>query len=254
MYVLAALATFLLMAFLVKEMVKVTQPAPLGSERAAVRTKDNAEIRACRRRRLKSWGLCRPTTWHRASPIEDAMKLTVQGYQNPAAFRSDILARVEKANGSAAQSCQSIRVSVNERFVFFIRFDASAGGVAFARGNSLPAIDASCRVLLIPILASLVWLLGSSLLALITSVKLHSPRCSRIARGWPMATRARPRTMRSSMACGRRLDSRSRWWILCRLGRTDAGGNCSSRHRQCFLESRCDDRCIFDPRWPDDRV
>ena len=45
-YVVSILATFLLMAFLVKQMVKVTQPAPVGAERAAARIKDNAEIRA----------------------------------------------------------------------------------------------------------------------------------------------------------------------------------------------------------------
>ena len=36
-------------------------------------------------------------------------------------------------------------------------------------------IDASARVLLLPIVSSLVWLVVSSVLALIASVKLHSP-------------------------------------------------------------------------------
>ena len=34
-------------------------------------------------------------------PVEEAMKLTVQGYQKPDAFRSDLMARVEKANAPA---------------------------------------------------------------------------------------------------------------------------------------------------------
>src|SRR3954471_7593301 len=97
-YVVVALATFLLMAFLVNQMVKVTQPAPLGAERAAARAKDNADIRAAGAEALKSWGYADAPRGIVRVPIEEAMKLTVQGYRNPSAFRADFLARVEKAN------------------------------------------------------------------------------------------------------------------------------------------------------------
>src|SRR5436309_51938 len=37
LYIVASVVTFLLMTFLVKEMVRITQPAPVGAERAAAR-------------------------------------------------------------------------------------------------------------------------------------------------------------------------------------------------------------------------
>ena len=98
LYILVGLATFLLMTFLVKEMVRITQPVPVGAERSAARAKDNAEIRAGGADALKSWGYADQPRGIVRLPIEDAMKITVQGYQNPAAFRADVLARVDKAN------------------------------------------------------------------------------------------------------------------------------------------------------------
>ncbi len=97
-YVVAILATFLLMAFLVKQMVKVTNPAPVGAERAAARAKDNADIRAAGVDAAKNWGYVNQPNGIVRLPIEEAMKLTIQGYQQPAAFRTDVLARAEKAS------------------------------------------------------------------------------------------------------------------------------------------------------------
>ena len=95
--VLAIIAAFLLMAFLVRQMTKVAQPPPVGAERAIARARDNAAIRAEGSAALQSWGYVDPTRGIVRMPIEDAMKLTVQGYQNAAAFHTDVLARVEKA-------------------------------------------------------------------------------------------------------------------------------------------------------------
>ena len=44
--VAAVLATFLLMAFLVRQMVKVTNPAPVGANIGVARAEENAKIRA----------------------------------------------------------------------------------------------------------------------------------------------------------------------------------------------------------------
>ena len=55
-YVIAGLGTFLLMAFLVNQMVSVTQPAPVAAERATARATDNAAIRGAGAEALKSWG------------------------------------------------------------------------------------------------------------------------------------------------------------------------------------------------------
>jgi hypothetical protein len=97
-YVVSILATFLLMAFLVRQMVRVTNPAPIGAERGAVRAKDNAEIRAAGANAAVSWGYANQPVGIVRLPIEEAMKITVQGYQNAAEFRKDMLAREEKAS------------------------------------------------------------------------------------------------------------------------------------------------------------
>ena len=97
-YVVAILATFLLMAFLVRQMVKVTSPAPMGADRAAARAKDNGDIRAAGAAAAQSWGYVDQPRGVVRMPIEEAMKLTIQGYQQPAGFRADVLARSEKAS------------------------------------------------------------------------------------------------------------------------------------------------------------
>jgi flagellar biosynthesis/type III secretory pathway M-ring protein FliF/YscJ len=106
-YVVAILATFLLMAFLVRQMVRITQPAPVGAERAAARAKENKDIRAAGEQAAKSWGYLDQPATARAQgfvrmPLEEAMKLTVQGYQNAGAFRSNLLSRAEKANAAVS--------------------------------------------------------------------------------------------------------------------------------------------------------
>jgi cytochrome c oxidase cbb3-type subunit 1 len=85
----------------------------------------------------------------------------------------------------------------------------------------LPAqTDASCRVLLIPIFCSLKWLLVSSLFALVTSVKLHSPailaNCAWLGYGHtrPAGNDAFVYGFASQAGLALML------WLLCRLGRT----------------------------------
>jgi hypothetical protein len=95
--VIAIVATFLLMVFLVRQMTKVAQPSAVGADRGAARAKDNATIRGEGAVALQNWGYVDQPRSVVRLPIEDAMKLTVQGYQKPAAFRTDVLARVEKA-------------------------------------------------------------------------------------------------------------------------------------------------------------
>jgi len=95
--VVVVLATFLLMAFLVNQMVKVAQPGDVNAARAAARAKDNLEIRGAGADAAKHWGLVDAPKGVVRMPIEDAMKVTVQGYQQPAAFRSNLTMRLEKA-------------------------------------------------------------------------------------------------------------------------------------------------------------
>jgi hypothetical protein len=96
-YVIAILATFLLMAFLVRQMVQRTNPPPVGAERAAVRAKDNADIRASGAQQLNHYGFVDAARGVVYVPIEEAMKLTVQGYKTPGEFHSNLVTRIEKA-------------------------------------------------------------------------------------------------------------------------------------------------------------
>jgi cytochrome c oxidase cbb3-type subunit 1 len=85
---------------------------------------------------------------------------------------------------------------------------------------SSAVIDASCRVLLIPILGGLAWLFLSSFLAFLTPVKLHSPTllagCSWLTYGHtrPAANDTFVYGFASQVGLAVAL------WILCRLGRT----------------------------------
>ena len=96
--VVAVLATFLLMAFLVRQMVKFTQPAPVGASIGTARAEENAKIRAAGVDAAKNWGYSDLARGMVRLPMEDAMKLTVQGYQNAAGFKTDLVARAEKAS------------------------------------------------------------------------------------------------------------------------------------------------------------
>ena len=96
-YVVAILGTFLLMAFLVRQMVRRTAPPALGAERAAARAKDNADIRAAGFDQLNSYGYVDQAKGVVRVPIDEAIRLTVQGYQDPGAFHSNLVVRIEKA-------------------------------------------------------------------------------------------------------------------------------------------------------------
>ena len=54
-YVVAIIGSFLLVAFLVKQMIAYTQTAPVGAERGIARAADNAAIRTAGTEALKSW-------------------------------------------------------------------------------------------------------------------------------------------------------------------------------------------------------
>jgi hypothetical protein len=97
-YAVGILGAFLIIAALVWAMRHYTQPAPLGEDRAAVRAKALTELRAAESEALttpawldQSKGLVR-------LPIDVAVEMVQKGYgENPAAARSNLIARVEKA-------------------------------------------------------------------------------------------------------------------------------------------------------------
>jgi len=98
--VIGILGCFLIVAALVWAMRHYTQPPPLGEDRVALRKKALAELRASEAEELNSYGWLDPGKGIVRLPIADAMKLALRDWQNPAAARSNLVARVEKATAA----------------------------------------------------------------------------------------------------------------------------------------------------------
>jgi hypothetical protein len=96
-YFIAIAGTFLIVAGLVYAMYRYTQPAPLGSSRAAERGKARAEITAANTEALNNYGWVDQGKGIVRMPITNAVQLTLREWQNPAAARSNLIARAEKA-------------------------------------------------------------------------------------------------------------------------------------------------------------
>lgn len=96
-YAVVVLGTFLIAAGLVWAMIHYTKPAPLTEDRVALRKKNLAELRAANAEALANYGWMDQGKGIVRLPIEQAMKLTVAEWQNPAAARASLIARVEKA-------------------------------------------------------------------------------------------------------------------------------------------------------------
>jgi len=97
-YAVAVLGAILIVVFLDRELKKYTAAPPVNVGRAEERAKALAEIRNAEASALGETGWIDPTKGIVRLKIDDAMKLMEQDWQNPAAGRSNLLARVEKAN------------------------------------------------------------------------------------------------------------------------------------------------------------
>ena len=91
---------FLFAVLAVKVRLSVPVPA-VDADRAAVRSKALAEIRAAENQALNQAGWIDRSRGLVRLPIEVAMQITEREGQNPVAERSNLLARVEKANSPA---------------------------------------------------------------------------------------------------------------------------------------------------------
>lgn len=96
----ALLGTFLLMAWLVHLMRLHTAPPPVDRARAAERARARADIEATGTEILNSFGKGDEAKGVYRIPIEQAMKAVVAEYRNPAAARSNLISRVEKATAA----------------------------------------------------------------------------------------------------------------------------------------------------------
>ncbi len=90
------IACFLFAAFAVKVRRSVPVPA-IDADRAAVRIKALAEIRAIEAQALYQAGWIDQSRGLVRLPIDLAMQITEREWQNPAAARSNLAARAEKA-------------------------------------------------------------------------------------------------------------------------------------------------------------
>ena len=98
-YIVTILGAFLIVGFLVWVMHQYTQPEPLGQTRAAERAKALAELRAYEADQLNNVGWVDPSKGLVRLRIQDAMKIVEQQWgRDPAAARSNLIARVEAAN------------------------------------------------------------------------------------------------------------------------------------------------------------
>ena len=97
-YFAALVGSLLIVGGLVWAMRHYTKPPPLGEDRAAIRAKALAELRAAETDALNTTAWIDPAKGLVRLRIQDAMALVEQQWgQNPAAARSNLIARVEKA-------------------------------------------------------------------------------------------------------------------------------------------------------------
>jgi hypothetical protein len=96
-YVGGIVGSFLVLAALAWAIHRYTQPAPLGDDRAAVRAKALAELRAAEAEALSTADWIDKTKGLVRLPVQTALALVEREWRNPALARSNLIARVEKA-------------------------------------------------------------------------------------------------------------------------------------------------------------
>ena len=99
-YAIGILGSLLIVAALVWAMQRYAQPPPLGQDRVAVRKKALADLRAAEATELENYGWLDQPKGVVRLPIAEAMQLSLRDWQNPAAARSNLIARVEKATAA----------------------------------------------------------------------------------------------------------------------------------------------------------
>ena len=96
-YAVGILGTFLIVALLVLAMRHYTQPAPVGANRVEERYKFLQDQRAADAKSLSEYDWVDKDKGIVRLPVQRAMELTLQEWRNPAAARSNLISRVEKA-------------------------------------------------------------------------------------------------------------------------------------------------------------
>ena len=97
LYVLGVAGTFLIMGLITWIVRSETQPAPLSQARGEERMKTLADFRAANDVLLTQYDWQDQAKGFVRVPIQRAMELVLQEWQDPAAGRSNLLARAAKA-------------------------------------------------------------------------------------------------------------------------------------------------------------
>lgn len=96
-YTAAIVGTFLITALLVLAMRHYAQPAPVGANRVEERHKFLQEQRAADAKALDEYAWRDKDKGFVVLPIQRALELTLQEWRDPAAARSNLMSRVDKA-------------------------------------------------------------------------------------------------------------------------------------------------------------
>jgi hypothetical protein len=95
--VFSLLGSFFILAGLIYLMYYYTRAGAVDRAHWVERTKNLAELRAANQEQLETYGWIDQKRDRARLPVSRAMELTVAEWQNPAAGRSNLLARLEKA-------------------------------------------------------------------------------------------------------------------------------------------------------------
>lgn len=96
-YVIGILGSLLVVGWMVGMMTHSTNPAALTAERYSLRRKNLAELQAANADTLRNGAVLDAGKKLVRVPIETAIKMIEQEWQDPKAGRSNLIARVEKA-------------------------------------------------------------------------------------------------------------------------------------------------------------
>ena len=99
-YAIGIFGTFLIVAMLVLAMRHYTRPAPVGANRVEERYKFLQDQRAADAKALTEYDWVDKDKGNVRLPVQRALELTLQEWQNPAAARSNLISRVEKATAA----------------------------------------------------------------------------------------------------------------------------------------------------------
>jgi hypothetical protein len=97
-YAIAIIGSFLIMAGLVSVMRYYTRQLEVGSARVTERRKAAADLSQSTSAELRNYGILDPAKGLVRLPVQHSMEVVLNEWKNPAAGRSNLLARLKQAN------------------------------------------------------------------------------------------------------------------------------------------------------------